>query len=64
MVTHRLACLDAFSEVIVLDRGRIVQRGTHRELIGRRGPYRELWEAELIAGYPAWTPATASSTVS
>ncbi|GAA4632900.1 thiol reductant ABC exporter subunit CydC [Actinoallomurus vinaceus] len=48
LVTHRLAPLAAADEVIVLDRGRIVQRGAHRDLVERHGPYRDLWEAERL----------------
>jgi ATP-binding cassette subfamily C protein/ATP-binding cassette subfamily C protein CydC len=48
LVTHRLAPLAAADEIFVLDRGRIVQRGTHRNLIQRPGPYRDLWEAERL----------------
>ncbi|MGI8330291.1 thiol reductant ABC exporter subunit CydC [Actinomadura scrupuli] len=53
MVTHRLAGLDLADEIVVLDRGRVVQRGAHRDLLGRRGPYRDLWEAERLTGTPA-----------
>lgn len=48
VVTHRLAALSQVDEVVVLDRGRIVQRGPHRDLVLRPGPYRELWSAELM----------------
>ncbi|MEV0702737.1 thiol reductant ABC exporter subunit CydC [Saccharopolyspora sp. NPDC050389] len=48
VVTHRLACVPEFDEVLVLDRGRIVQRGPHCELVAAPGPYRDLWEAELL----------------
>ncbi|MEV5705500.1 thiol reductant ABC exporter subunit CydC [Actinoallomurus sp. NPDC052274] len=46
LVTHRLAPLAAADEIVVLDRGRVVQRGAHRHLAKRPGPYRDLWEAE------------------
>ncbi|TDC76402.1 ATP-binding cassette domain-containing protein, partial [Actinomadura sp. 7K507] len=49
LVTHRLAALDAADEVVVLDRGRIVQRGRHGELLAAPGAYRDLWDAELLA---------------
>ncbi|WP_157438388.1 thiol reductant ABC exporter subunit CydC [Actinomadura latina] len=50
LVTHRLAALAAADEVIVMDRGRIVQRGRHGELLAVPGAYLDLWEAELLAG--------------
>ncbi|QKG19048.1 thiol reductant ABC exporter subunit CydC [Actinomadura verrucosospora] len=49
LVTHRLAALDAADEVVVMDRGRVVQRGRHEELVAVPGPYRDLWDAELLA---------------
>ncbi|MFB4303955.1 thiol reductant ABC exporter subunit CydC [Actinomadura sp. NTSP31] len=49
LVTHRLAALGAADEVVVMDRGRVVQRGRHDELVAVPGPYRDLWEAELLA---------------
>ncbi|MEV3926032.1 thiol reductant ABC exporter subunit CydC [Actinomadura coerulea] len=49
LVTHRLAALGAADEVVVLDRGRVVQRGRHEELLAVPGAYRDLWEAELLA---------------
>ncbi|KAB2349197.1 thiol reductant ABC exporter subunit CydC [Actinomadura rudentiformis] len=48
LVTHRLAALAAADEVIVLDRGKVVQRGRHENLLGRPGAYRDLWESELL----------------
>ncbi|MFD9701422.1 thiol reductant ABC exporter subunit CydC [Lentzea sp. NPDC059081] len=48
VVTHRLAPLHLFDDVLVLDEGQVVDRGTHDELVDRPGPYRELWRAELL----------------
>ncbi|WP_285574511.1 thiol reductant ABC exporter subunit CydC [Actinoallomurus iriomotensis] len=48
LVTHRLAPLKAADEIVVLDRGRILQRGPHDALAAVRGPYRDLWEAERL----------------
>ena len=43
LVTHRLVALEDFDEVLVLDDGRVVQRGLPAELAVRRGPFRELY---------------------
>jgi ATP-binding cassette subfamily C protein/ATP-binding cassette subfamily C protein CydC len=48
LVTHRLAPLHSAQEVVVLDRGRVVQRGPHHTLLTRPGPYRDLWESEQL----------------
>jgi ATP-binding cassette subfamily C protein CydC len=47
LITHRLAGLEAVDEVVVLDRGRVVERGTHDELLGAGGRYAELWWREM-----------------
>jgi thiol reductant ABC exporter CydC subunit len=46
LITHRLAGLHAADEVIVLDGGRVVQRGTHDELAARPGAYADMWRRE------------------
>ncbi|MEU6775336.1 thiol reductant ABC exporter subunit CydD [Streptomyces sp. NPDC046759] len=54
LITHRLAGLEAVDEVIVLDAGRVVQRGTYAELLEEDGPLRALArreaEAEMSVG--------------
>ncbi|MBB5119775.1 thiol reductant ABC exporter subunit CydD [Streptomyces eurocidicus] len=46
LITHRLAGLAAVDEVIVLDRGRAVQRGSYGELVAVDGPFRRMLERE------------------
>jgi ATP-binding cassette subfamily C protein CydC len=50
LITHRLAGLQDLDEVIVLESGRVVQRGTHPELVACDGPYAEMWRRENEAG--------------
>ncbi|MFB7502138.1 thiol reductant ABC exporter subunit CydD [Streptomyces broussonetiae] len=54
LITHRLAGLDAVDEVVVLDAGRVVQRGTYTELVAVDGPLRAMArreeEAESLVG--------------
>ena len=42
LITHDLAGLDQLDEIIVLDHGKVVQRGTHQQLMGAEGRYRQL----------------------
>nr|WP_205752438.1 thiol reductant ABC exporter subunit CydC [Cryptosporangium phraense] len=50
LITHRLAGCEEVDEILVLDGGRVVQRGTHDALLSVDGPYRTAWERELLAG--------------
>jgi len=43
LITHDLDELDQVDEIIVLDRGRVAERGTHRQLIARDGAFRQMW---------------------
>lgn len=49
LITHRLAGLEAVDEVLVLDRGAVVQRGPYAELAAVRGPLRTLLDREREA---------------
>jgi ATP-binding cassette subfamily C protein CydC len=51
VITHRLVRMEEMDEILVLDKGRIVERGTHRELEGRQGVYRRMLDVqrELLA---------------
>ncbi|MFD8199113.1 thiol reductant ABC exporter subunit CydD [Streptomyces sp. NPDC059701] len=49
LITHRLAGLDAVDEVVVLDGGRVVQRGTYAELAAVEGPLRTMTEREAAS---------------
>lgn len=46
IVSHRLSALVHTDKILVLDGGRLVDEGTHAELIGRAGPYRDAWEGQ------------------
>lgn len=46
LITHRLTGLEEVDEVLVLDQGCVLERGTHPELLARDGHYASLWERE------------------
>jgi thiol reductant ABC exporter CydC subunit len=52
LITHRLTGLQDVDEVLLLDHGRVLERGTHTELLGLGGRYAELWQRE----HDAWQP--------
>src|SRR6266498_1646644 len=46
LITHRLVELETVDEILVMDNGRIVERGTHGKLLTRAGLYRRLWDLQ------------------
>jgi ATP-binding cassette subfamily B protein len=43
VIAHRLSTIMDADEILVMDQGRIVERGTHRELLDARGAYAQMW---------------------
>ncbi|MEV0595904.1 thiol reductant ABC exporter subunit CydC [Nonomuraea cavernae] len=48
LVTHRLSGLERVDEIIVLEEGRVIQRGPHDLLVSEPGYYRDLWESGVL----------------
>jgi len=50
VIAHKLATIQNAQQILVLDSGQIMERGTHDELLGRQGTYCKLWEIQQRAG--------------
>lgn len=48
VIAHRLATVMQADQLLVIDDGRIVERGTHAELVAQAGSYHKLFESQLL----------------
>ncbi|HEY0826476.1 MAG TPA: ABC transporter ATP-binding protein, partial [Bacilli bacterium] len=46
IIAHRISSLRHADEIIVLDQGKVIQRGTHRQLLGQPGTYAETYKIQ------------------
>ena len=49
VIAHRLSTIVGADEIIVLDRGEIAERGTHRQLLAQQGLYASMWNRQREA---------------
>jgi ATP-binding cassette subfamily B protein len=45
-IAHRLSTIIDADQILVMEQGRIVERGRHQELLSQRGLYKRLWELQ------------------
>ena len=46
VVAHRLSTIAGLDKIVVLDNGKIVEQGTHRQLLNKNGEYCHLWSRQ------------------
>jgi ATP-binding cassette, subfamily B, multidrug efflux pump len=49
LISHRISTVKHADQIVVLKAGRIVERGTHQELLSREGQYHRLYQRQLLA---------------
>ncbi len=53
LISHRITTLSKADRILVMEKGRIIQQGTHEELIREEGIYRQIYEIQSGAGKEA-----------
>ncbi|MFM2284639.1 MAG: hypothetical protein RLZZ543_136, partial [Bacteroidota bacterium] len=48
IIAHRISSVKQCDEIVVLDHGRIIERGTHAELLALNGSYAEMYQKQLL----------------
>jgi len=59
LIAHRLQTARGADRIVVLDRGRVAESGTHAELLAAAGRYAAMWRAFELVTAPAITPSAA-----
>ena len=49
VIAHRLSTIRGADVILVMEQGRIVEQGSHNELLGRDGPYSRLYNSQFVA---------------
>ncbi|MBA4340839.1 MAG: metal ABC transporter permease [Methylibium sp.] len=53
VIAHRLSTIVDAHEILVLEQGRVIERGRHEDLLARGGRYAQMWQLQQAGGAPA-----------
>jgi ATP-binding cassette subfamily B protein len=59
VIAHRLATVQRADTLLVIQGGRIVERGSHQELLAKDGVYAQLYRTQFLSAQPAMLADTA-----
>jgi ATP-binding cassette subfamily B protein len=62
VIAHRLSTIAHLDRILVFDRGRIAEDGTHKELLARKGAYFQLWNRQDGGALPEETSPSVAET--
>ncbi len=48
IIAHRISTIKNADKIIVLDQGKIIEQGTHQELLAKAGVYAEMYDNQLL----------------
>jgi ABC-type multidrug transport system fused ATPase/permease subunit len=48
IITHRILGMLDYDKILVIEQGRLVEQGTHDELIAKHGQYYDLWQQQQL----------------
>jgi subfamily B ATP-binding cassette protein MsbA len=63
VIAHRLSTIVNADQILVLDRGRVAERGTHDALLAARGMYHRLWSLQAQGGDDAIAPLSSTTAL-
>ena len=63
MIAHRLSTIIQADQILVIDEGKVTERGTHAELLAAGGLYTELYHTQFASQEPLSPAALAAEAV-